>query len=65
MFVRGGEVEPGDYLYGTGSVGLYWSSVGYYSSGAYNLNFNPRGVFPSNNFSRYFGYSVRCVALGG
>ena len=65
MFVRGGNVNPGRGLYNAGFGGDYWSSVGYGSNGAYYLFFNPGGVYPSYYSSRYFGFSVRCVALGG
>ena len=61
MFVRGGLVNPGH----AGFIGYYWSSVGRNSSGAYALYFNPYGVVPSNYDSRYYGLSIRCVALGG
>ena len=65
MFVRGGRVAPGDYLGGAGFNGYYWSSVGRSSSGAYYLYFFSGGVSPSSNDSRYRGFSLRCVALGG
>ena len=65
MFVRGGNVGPGDTLYGAGYDGDYWSSVGYNSSNAYSLLFDPNTVSPSNRRLRHIGFSVRCVALGG
>ena len=65
MFVRGGIVIPGYGLYYAGNSGYYWSSVGYGSDVAYFLYFDPLGVYPSNDYSRYYGQSVRCVALGG
>ena len=65
MFVRGGSVNPGNSLTNAGLGGDYWSSVGRTSSGAYYLFFNSGYVYPSNIGSRYFGFSVRCVALGG
>ena len=65
MFVRGGNVGPGDALYAAGSGGYYWSSVDYSSLYAYYLYFDPYGVYPSYGNYRYFGYSLRCVALGG
>ena len=65
MFVRGGSVVPGDYLYNAGYVGYYWSSVGRSSDRAYDLTFSSYGVAPSNNGYRYVGQPVRCVALGG
>ena len=64
MFVRGGYVGPGG-LDVAGSYGYYWSSVSDYSSVAYSLYFDPDGVSPSSDGTRYYGQSVRCVALGG
>ena len=65
MFVRGGYVTPGYYLFNAGRGGYYWSSVGRYSSYAYNLSFDSGSVDPSLYDRRYLGFSVRCVALGG
>ena len=65
MFVRGGYVYPGDSLYSAGYLGYYWSSVGRNSSGAYDLYFNSDVVYPSDYDYRHYGFSVRCVALGG
>ena len=65
MFVRGGGVNPGTYLYNAGSYGDYWSSVGRSSSRAYALYFYSGTVDPSYSNVRYGGFSVRCVALGG
>ena len=66
MFVRGGYVKPGNYLYDAGGYGYHWSSVGSGSAFAYSLYFNPNGVSPSVyiNNDRNIGYSLRCVALG-
>ena len=65
MFVRGGYINPGNNLIYAGYYGYYWSSVGDGSYVAYYLGFNPYGVFPSDYYGRYYGFSVRCVALGG
>ena len=65
MFVRGGYVDPGDYLGLAGREGDYWSSVGRSSFLAYSLFFNSGLVYPSGSNYRYYGQSVRCVALGG
>ena len=65
MFVRGGDVNPGDYLYDAGYYGYYWSSVGRNSTLAHYLGFYSGSVYPSNYSVRYYGQSVRCVALGG
>ena len=62
FFVRSGYVYPTNYLYGAGRLGYYWSSVAYSSSYAYYLYFDLSTVYPSNDFSRYNGQSVRCVA---
>ena len=65
MFVQGGGVDPGTDLLDAGGSGLFWSSVGRSSSYAYTLAFGSGGVYPSRNYARYVGFSVRCVALGG
>ena len=65
MFVRSGNITPGDYLYGAGISGYDWSSVGRNSSYAYDLYFGSSYVNPSGYTDRYYGFSVRCVALGG
>ena len=65
MFVRGGFVYPGNYLDYAGSEGRYWSSAGYGSNLAYTLYFDSGRISPSYGGSRYYGQSVRCVALGG
>ena len=65
MFVRGGNVFPGTSLGYAGYNGYYWSLIGHSNPNAYGLYFNPGGVYPSNNYYRYFGFPLRCVALGG
>ena len=65
MFVRGGYVYPGNYLSRAGSNGYDWSSVGRNNSSAYSLGFNSGNVNPSSSGSQFFGFSLRCVALGG
>ena len=65
MFVRGGFVNPGDYLFSAGYCGYYWSSVSSNSDYAYRLYFYSGSVYPSYGNYRYYGQSVRCVALGG
>ena len=66
MFVRGGGVKPGSNLNYAGNYGSYWSSLGRDSNNAFYLYFDLDGANATNsNFRRYFGYSVRCVALGG
>ena len=67
MLVRGGIVYSGNNLHGAGVFGHYWSSVsGVGSRYAYYLSLVSGGVYPSNSdYDRYYGFSVRCVALGG
>ena len=66
MFVKGGDVNPGNGLRYAGDSGLYWSSVGDNSNYACRLYFTSGYVAaPSARSTRYFGLSVRCVALGG
>ena len=65
MFVRGGYVRPGNDLYAAGNLGYNWSSVSGGSYSAYYLLFSSGGVYPSVSNARYYGLSVRCVALGG
>ena len=49
-------------LSNTGSEGYYWSSTINDATYAYNLNFGSRPIYPANNYNRYIGFSVRCVA---
>ena len=63
MFVRGGAVGPG-YLDYAGDTGFYWSSISVNSGLADYLYFDSGYVYPSSSL-RFYGQSVRCVALGG
>ena len=66
MFVRGGYVDPGDYLGLAGREGDYRSSVGSNNYFAYSLAFGSSNIYPSNNYYyRHNDFSIRCVALGG
>ena len=51
----------GTGLYYHGSYGFYWSSSLYSSAYGYFLYFNSGGVGPANDFSRFYGFSVRAV----
>ena len=63
FFARGGYVGSGS-LHNQGSYGFYCSSrASSLSDGAHPLFFSSDNVSPSYFFLRYFGYSVRCVAL--
>ena len=66
MFVRGGYVYSGRRLNNTGYEGNYRSSVSHYGgSTAYSLYLDAGVVDPTFYPLRYYGFSVRCVALGG
>ena len=60
-FVPAGCVGSGSLNY-AGNYGDYWSSTAYSSSSAYYLYFFSGYVYPSDNFDRYYGQSVRCLA---
>ena len=64
FFVRGGYIasyEPSAPLQTAGSSGSYWSSrSGSGVNNAYNLGFSTR-TYPSNNGTRYYGQSLRCL----
>ena len=65
-FVRSGWVSPGyGYAYGFGSHGYVWSRTTSSSAPAYDLGITPSGVYSeSDNSSRYYGYSLRCLYPG-
>lgn len=62
-FTLGGFIwNDGDGFGNKGSSGRYWSSTASNANYAYSLSFNSSGVYPANNYSKYSGYSVRCVS---
>ena len=63
FFARGGYVYSGS-LGSQGSSGYCWSSrADSRSYSAYYLDFDSSNVYPSHNYDRRNGFSVRCVAL--
>ena len=56
---RSGRIDDGSPI-NTGS-GYYWSSTIYNSEYARGLVFSSSGVGPEYSYSRYSGFSVRCV----
>ena len=60
-FVRAGYVDGGS-LYIPGYGGRYWSGTLGSSAYAYYLYFDSSSVDPAYNDSRYYGFSLRCVA---
>ena len=60
-FLYSGNVY-GSSVYDRGSNGYYWSKSANSSYGAYNLYFGSSGVYPSNNYNKFSGFSVRCLA---
>ena len=65
-FVHSGYVNSGSVYY-RGTFGNYWSSTTYSRYGAYYLSLYSSSVSPGtydNNYYKYFGRTVRCVAPG-
>ncbi len=60
-FSYAGYVYSGS-LRNVGSEGRYWSSTADGADSAYYLYFDSSYVY-TNNYLRYYGYSVRCVAM--
>ena len=60
--VRSGYVN-GTTLYSFTGGGNYWSSTAVSGSSAYNLYYNSGALYPAYQNYRYYGRSLRCVAL--
>ena len=62
-FVLSGD-RIGSSTYNQNLGGFYWSSTAYYAGGAYSLYLvSSSSVNPaSNEFRKYYGFTVRCVA---
>ncbi len=60
-FVAGGYITNGS-LGDVGSWGYYWLRTASSNTYAYFLNFSNGSVRPANDFNRYLGFSIRCVA---
>ena len=52
----------GGLLRSSGYNGYYWSSTAYNSAGVSSLNFYSTYVNPAHNLSRWYGFSLRCLA---
>lgn len=52
----------GGSTYSQGSYGYYWSSVAYNNNYAYNLLLNSSDVYPQDYYSKWNGFTVRCIA---
>ncbi len=67
-FVRSGYINIDyEYLYYIGQSGYDWSlSAGYYTSAtdarAYYFGFGVADAVPSDNFHRWLGFPLRCLA---
>ena len=64
-FVRSGRVNSNNAkpLGNSGQNGYYWSSApNPGGNGAYDLVFNGSDVYPSDNYRRYYGFPLRCLA---
>ena len=51
----------GSSAYYRGNGGYYWSSTASGTNYAYYLGFYSSYVYPTDNYYKYLGYSVRCV----
>ena len=60
-FLYSGDVTGSSVSY-RGSLGSYWSKSAYSSSSTYGLYFFSSYVYPSGNYTKYYGFSVRCLA---
>ena len=54
--------RDGSSTFGQGSDGNYWSSTAINNNYAYYLYLGSSSVYPADLYSKYFGFSVRCVA---
>ena len=45
-----------------GSNGYYWSSTAHNALRAYSLYLNSSNVYPADYLSKYYGFTVRCIA---
>ncbi|MCQ2049409.1 MAG: fibrobacter succinogenes major paralogous domain-containing protein [Candidatus Saccharibacteria bacterium] len=61
FFVRGGLVYSGS-LSNSADLGYYWSSTAYSATYADGFSFYSGYVYTSDSYSRYYGFSVRCLA---
>jgi len=59
---RSGYIESGRLNQTGGKYGDYWSSTTVSINDAYNLLVYSDKTFPSNNGSRWYGFSIRCLA---
>ena len=60
-FARSGNVNDST-LYAFPYYAYYWSSSTVSSSNAYTLSYSSSGLYPASQLSRYYGFSLRCVA---
>lgn len=59
--IRGGHIYDGDQRHAS-FYGRYWSSTADAKSDVYTLYFYPGTINPEQGGTRYYGYSIRCVA---
>ena len=64
-FVRSGWANiDGGAMGNVGQYGYYWSRTSISTTSAYGLAFNPSNVYPSGNYVRRDGFSLRCLYPG-
>ena len=61
-FLLGGNFYASGANY-VGSYGYYWSRTAYSARYGYLLYLSTSSVNPANNYGKYYGYAVRCVAV--
>jgi len=57
----GGYIQNALMTY-VGLEGPYWASTASSSDWSYYLIYAYTGTYPSTNYYRYYGYSIRCLA---
>ena len=60
-YVLSGSIDYG-YLSAQGSRGFYWTSTAYSANNANFFYISGSNINPNNDYAKYYGYSVRCVA---
>ena len=60
--ILGGQYSYFGSVGSQGNGGYHWSSAAYDSNNAYSLNFYSSYVYPTHNYGKAVGNSVRCVA---
>lgn len=60
-YVLSGSIDYG-YLSAQGGRGFYWTSTAYSANNANFFYISDTNINPDNDYAKYYGYAVRCVA---